>query len=67
MLLKILTLVGVALALWSMARRAAGAVGGGPARGRLSDGETADLVRCRACGAWRAPGDDCACATPPTP
>ncbi|TVQ57494.1 MAG: hypothetical protein EA355_04335 [Rhodobacteraceae bacterium] len=66
MLLKILTLVGAALALWSMARRAAGLVRT-PAPRVGPGGGAEEMVRCRACGAWRAPGATCACALPPTP
>lgn len=65
MLMKFLTLLGVAVALWSLARRAMGALGGEPPRPARHG--AADMVRCSACGAWRAPEEACACRTPPTP
>jgi len=66
MLMKFLTLLGVAVALWSVARRAMGLVGGDAPPRPVRHG-AADMVRCRACGAWRAPEEPCACRTPPTP
>jgi hypothetical protein len=64
MLLKLLTAVGVLIALWGLARRLVGDPGStaGPRAGAATD-----LERCARCGAWRAPETACACQTPPTP
>jgi hypothetical protein len=62
MLLKILTLAGAALAFWGFLNRAIGV-----ARPVSPRAGAEDMVRCSACGAWRAKGADCACALPPTP
>ncbi|PJA60019.1 MAG: hypothetical protein CO163_06095 [Rhodobacterales bacterium CG_4_9_14_3_um_filter_71_31] len=76
MLWKLLTLLGVALAIWGLARRALGLTAARPApprqpgvdgRGADGRGAVADLARCPACGAWKAPDAPCACRTPPTP
>lgn len=67
MIWKILTLVGVALLAWSALNRI---VGGGATKSagrRELDRSVADLERCEACGAWRAPGETCGCDAPPTP
>jgi hypothetical protein len=69
MLLKLLTLIGVALAIWGFARKAMGAARGAEAlrRGAPRRVEAEDLARCPSCGAWGPPGEPCACRTPPTP
>lgn len=67
MLWKVLTLVGVGLAIYGAARRALAAAGvtqQDPAQRRV---HAHDMVPCRTCGAWVSPGDACACRTPPTP
>jgi hypothetical protein len=63
MLLKLLTLLGVLLTLYGLARRAAALFGGAPPRGT----PVTDMVRCGACGAWHETGQRCRCAVPPTP
>ncbi len=78
MLLKIVTLIGVVIAIWGAVRRATGAVAAAEtvlrradASGRVQagsrDGAVQDMVRCDACGAWIAPDQPCICRTPPTP
>ncbi len=64
MLLKLLTVIGVAIALWGFANRLMGAATP-PAAPR--GGGATDLVRCARCGSWRAPDTPCACEIPPTP
>lgn len=63
MLLKLLTLLGVLLTFYGLARRAAAFLGAAPPRG----GPVTDMVPCRACGAWHPTGQRCRCAVPPTP
>lgn len=65
MLLKLLTILGAAIALWGFVRRLTGA--GAPPGAARRDGAATDLVRCARCGAWRPPETSCACALPPTP
>ena len=64
MLLKLLTLLGVLVMLYGMARRAAALFGaaGAPAPQRVTD-----MVRCGVCGAWHATAEPCHCRVPPTP
>ncbi len=68
MIWKILTFAGVAIAVWSMVRRFA-AVAQPPSSppARPGPAQVEDLVRCGACGAWKAPAEPCACQIPPTP
>ena len=63
MFFKLLTLLGVLLALYGFARRAAALLGGPPPRGAT----VTDMVRCRSCGAWHETGQRCTCSVPPTP
>ncbi|MGF1660429.1 MAG: hypothetical protein ACFCUS_13460 [Rubrimonas sp.] len=70
MLLKLITLIGVALAIWSAVRRAMGGARpetGAPPAPRGPGGAVQEMTRCPACGAWVAPDAPCACRTPPTP
>lgn len=67
MLFKLLTVIGVAMALYGMARRALGQGRTPPPQARGKGGAVADLTRCARCGAWRPPEESCACAVPPTP
>lgn len=68
MIWKILTLAGVAIAVWSMVRRFASvAQPPPPPPVRAGSAQVEDLVRCAACGAWKAPAAPCACQIPPTP
>lgn len=69
MLLKILTLIGVALAIWAFVRKAMGAarVAEGMRRPAAARVEAEDLLRCPSCGAWAPAGQPCVCRTPPTP
>ncbi len=73
MIWKLLTLLGVALAIWGLARRALGLTTPRPNATRPpvtrqpGDANVADLARCPTCGAWKAPDAPCACRTPPTP
>lgn len=64
MLLKLLTLLGVVLALYGLARRASALLGGG---GTVRAAPVTDMARCRVCGAWHAAAERCRCAVPPTP
>lgn len=67
MLWKLLTLLGVALAIWGLARRALGLTAASRPASPRQQGAIADLARCPSCGAWKAPDEPCACRTPPTP
>lgn len=66
MLWKLLTLAAAGLALWSFLRKAI-AIAGPREEARPRRPGAEDFVRCRACGAWRPEGGDCACRLPPTP
>jgi hypothetical protein len=65
MLWKILTLIGVAVALWRFARGLLGGPAAGAPTPRRVD--ATDMARCPRCGAWRDAAEPCACRTPPTP
>ncbi|MFN3613405.1 MAG: hypothetical protein ACK4WC_02440 [Rubrimonas sp.] len=66
MLWKILTLAAAGFAIYASLRRYAGLFGAAGQGGR-GGRDVADLAPCPSCGAWREPGDDCACRLPPTP
>lgn len=65
MLLKLVTLLGLAMVLYGAARRAAGLFGGAPRE--AAPGRATEMIRCRTCGAWHEAAERCRCAVPPTP
>ena len=67
MIWKILTFAGIVIAIWTMVRRAMHAAAPPAAARNGPSAPVEDLVRCRACGAWKPAAEACACQVPPTP